>query len=134
MRVSYLKTSASNSHTSIIQRLRRGGIPKQQYVLTHTLFSTTPPQQVTCDSLFEEIVSTQIHPTNISYYGLQGFSLKNNLNRGVKSLVPLGKKRVGPNPIPCAATTELKPECDRKGLCFYGFTWNVWCNKGLFSS
>lgn len=65
----------------------------------HTLFSTTLPWQVTCDSLFEEIVSTQIRPTNISYYGLQGFSLKNNLNHGVKSLVPLGKKRVGPNPI-----------------------------------
>lgn len=52
----------------------------------------------------------------------------------VKSLVPLGEKRGRTKSNPCAATTELKPECDWKGLCFYGFTWKVRCNKGLFSS
>lgn len=89
---------------------------------------------MTCDSLFEEIVSTQIRPTNISYYGLRGFSLKNNLSpQGEKSCSAWEEKgRTESNP--CAATTELKPECDRKGLCFYGFTWKVRCDKGLFSS
>lgn len=57
----------------------------------------TPPQQAaqraTCDSTSEETVSTQIQPTFLSYYGLSGFSLKNNLGHGVKSLVPPGKKK-----------------------------------------
>lgn len=87
----------------------------------HT-FSYFMPQQVTCDSLYVEIVSTQIGPTNISYCGLQGFSLKHIFNYGVKSLVPLGEEKGRIKSNPCAATTELKPKCDQKSLYFYGFS------------
>lgn len=52
---------------------------------------------------------------------------------GWKVLFRLGRK--GSDRIQSLwATTVLKPECDRKGLCFYGFTWKVQCNKGLYSS
>lgn len=68
-----------------------GETPKEQCLCS--LFSSFVPQQVTCDSAFVEIVSTQIGPTNISYCGLRGFSLKHIFNHGVKSRVPLGEEK-----------------------------------------
>ena len=52
-----------------------------------------PTRRVTRDSLFEQIVSTQIRSTNISYYGLRGiFPWRITSTAGWKALFRLARK------------------------------------------